>query len=95
MRFYGGSLREWLSLSYADLRQLLELASELDAKERLAALVDRQVSSGWAKRPQVMRHVRMLESIARGPMKGKPPTMAETKAKLASLGFKIEKAPNG
>lgn len=78
----------------ADLTAMLRLADQLGARERLDAIRDGTVASGWAKRATVSRHLGELERVSRGGRAGGPgerraPTQQAIDASLHKFGIQV------
>lgn len=87
MRFYGGSVSEWAAVPVGPFYDFLELAGRLRAEERLAFLVDAQLSSGYAKSADVRRHARLLERMASGGKRRSGDSLKD----LAAIGIRVER----
>jgi hypothetical protein len=72
---------------------MLEAATVLEARERLARIADGQVSAGVAKKGSARKHIRSLERQASrlSADESKPTTLAD----LRSIGVEIERVKRG
>lgn len=68
---------------------MLELANQLESRERLAAIVDGQVAAGLTKKGTARRHMRDLNRAAYGRKKASRPATA---GDLAAIGITVVKS---
>lgn len=73
-----------------------EIGRELEARERLSAIMDMRVGYGIAEGHARRRHLHELSRAARGPHYEPPPVSPEdAKAELAAIGIPIHKVRRG